>query len=619
MDTSGACPQCGSATVHGLCPTCGGVGAQPDAPAQTQTSKARLFARYALGFVIALLFRAILPIYIHHLIYQRRLAHMEGLRHQGPEARPDQLIGSGRIYLMQLGPGDGTYSLSDFAQWLHRKYALDVWVLPSVAVEKYGRSQPQQNAEHLFDLMQHAHPDLAADPSAYLIGFTDRSMYSVNNNWGSSFTQRYPRGAVISAAGMQENDPWARITGGAAIARQHLQARVLRILLKDVALLYWGLQQTNDPTSLLSQPLDPDIPAEAIYQSDLHPEQTQWGISLYEPCIFLRSSAEGLAPVAGPLIRECNDSGNLVDSESAEVFEIDLRLGLLIDKRMDFDLPGAVPIRLERATRDGWSGENAFGVSGTHNYDAFLGSRDNIFIDVIHEDGEREQLVRSPREVSDLDRVKYVDTDRGGNYYQMRWISAAQHYELRRYDGGMQVFLPCLGTPRPCFLNGYKDAQGRELLFQRDGDRRLLSLTSPNNWLHFSYGAAGHVSEITDSRGREVRYGYDARNRLTSVTFPAGEASYYDYDDAQHLLTYSAAQNGAGPQTLLRNEYQDGRLSSQTFANGQTFSYDYTVGNDGQIKTTSLRIACCKVFLIQINKSGATVWQRDPAQNSPHQ
>lgn len=547
---------------------------------------------------------------------------MKSMRHQGPEARPDQLIGTGRIYLMQLGPADGAYSLNDFAQWLHQKYALDVQVLPAVPVEKHKKIQLQENAEHLFDLMQHAHPDLAANTGAYLIGFTDRDMYSVNNDWGSSFTQRYLRGAIISTTGLEDKDDWARITGGAAAARRHFQARVRRILLKDVALLYWGLQKNNDPTSLLSQPLDPDVPAEAIYQSDLHPEQTRWGISLYEPCIFLRySSAEGLAPIAGPLIRDCSDSANLVDSESTELFEIDLRLGLLIDKRMDFDLPGAVPIRLQRAIRDGWSGENAFGVSGSHNYDEFLGSRDNILIDVIHEDGEREQLVRSPRWLSNLDWVKYVDTDRGGNYYQMRWISGAQHYELRRFDGSAQIFLPCLGTPRPCFLNGYTDPQGRELLFQRDGDRRLLSLTSPSSWLHFSYGPAGQVVAIADSRGRELHYGYDARNRLVSVTYPSGEFSSYDYDDAQHMLAYSVAQTGAAPETLLRNEYRNGRIAKQTFADGQTFSYGYSVGTNGDILAAAVRIGDGRTFVVQINQSGgATVWERDQTvKNSPRE
>ncbi|MGA9587660.1 MAG: hypothetical protein WBQ95_20190, partial [Terracidiphilus sp.] len=104
----------------------------------------------------------------------------QSLKHVGPAARLDQLKGSGRIYLVQMGDHKDPYSLDDFAKWLQTKYALDVKVLPPVKIDKsaWNESRKQYVAESLCAQMNHDHPDLASDPDAYLIGFTDGNMYT---------------------------------------------------------------------------------------------------------------------------------------------------------------------------------------------------------------------------------------------------------------------------------------------------------------------------------------------------------------------------------------------------------------------------------------------------------
>ncbi len=72
-------------------------------------------------------------------------------------------------------------------------------------------------------------------------------------------------------------------------------------------------------------------------------------------------------------------------------------------------------------------------------------------------------------------------------------------------------------------------------MFERDAQRRLIRLTSPNqNWIRLRYGKGPAVASITDSRGRIVRYGYDQRGQLTSVAYPSGETYYYESDSEQH-------------------------------------------------------------------------------------
>jgi YD repeat-containing protein len=560
--------------------------------------------------------------------YERYLARTAAFHHDGPVASAAELTGRGRIYLVHLGPHNQSYSLEDFAQRLRSTYGLDAQVLSPMALDSSalgpfrswvgGLFHTQYVAELLYGQIKRDHPELAKDPHAYLIGFTDAGMYPARRDWGWTFTERDgERAAIISTYSMQD-DSWVQKKVGAEIANQHFQARIRRILLKDIALLYWHLPPNDDTTSLLHDTLDPDLPTESIYESDLNPAnpaRTHRGQHEGEPCVFLSySPADGIKPLAGHSIRDCYDKDIPQHDESTEIFEVDLRLGLLVDKHTDFNLPDTLPIEFQRATRDGWSGRNAFGISGTHNYDEFLSSTDNIRISVIQSDGGRDNLVRDPRWLPILPWVKYVDTDYSGRYYQMRWRSGpSEHYDLERFDGVAKTFLPCSGAIQHCYLTGYRDAQGQELQFERDSGRKLIALTSPNkSWIHLTYGPGDQVAKIDDSRGRTVRYAYDERGRLISVTYPSEEVYSYEYDSAQHMLTFSVARDAkAAPTLLLRNEYANGRLAKQTLAGGSTYTYGYSPENADPISAASVRTPEGRLFDINITYSNSTVHERD--------
>ena len=84
-------------------------------------------------------------------------------RRTGPIAPVDQLSGTGRIYLVQIDPHDPSYSLDDFAEWLHSKYALDVRVVPPIALDPSAWNiwRRQFPAEMVFEYLKREHPDLA--------------------------------------------------------------------------------------------------------------------------------------------------------------------------------------------------------------------------------------------------------------------------------------------------------------------------------------------------------------------------------------------------------------------------------------------------------------------------
>jgi YD repeat-containing protein len=524
--------------------------------------------------------------YLYMARQNRRRAAMQAVApHDRPIAPLDRLKGSGRIYLVAVGTLP--YSLDPFAEWLRSKYQLDVQLLPAMNLDPstWDPSRRQYVGESLHALIRREHPQLAADPQAYLIGFTDASMYSIDEFWSSSFTQRdhLHRAAIISSADIR--DTWMeRIGVDPKLAEQHLQQRLRRILLKDVAILYWHLPMSHDSSSLMHWTVDPNLPTEDIYLSDLDPLHTPWGQLEGEPCIFLRYTPEhGLRPW-GDLVRSCYDQDETLGNEAEETFEFSLRYGVLSDRHTDFYLQDSIPIRFERVTRDGWRGPQAFGFTGTHNYDQYLISEDGMAsIDVVRNDGSRFHLTRQPAWLPLLSFNKYVDTDFSGRKFALRWsLDGYEHFELKRYDREVETYLPC-DDKVVCYEIGYRSPEGQQLQFQRDKQRRLNRLTSPGNqWLEFTYGPANHITGIRDSRGREVSYEYDDRNRLVSVTYPSGTVHRYQYDDQQHLLVFSVAPDAkTTPRTMLRNTYENGRLATQdvTDVGVYRYSYDTTAKN----------------------------------------
>jgi YD repeat-containing protein len=629
METGTICPQCVTLLNDGTCPQCAASGKHYSETTSAKTgnglmdSQARDILLVAAAVLLLFLLRFGIPYVLAMRADQRRAeayaAKIVTARSGSPLASASELKGTGRIYLVQVGPHTAPYSLDDFTRWLHSKYALDVQVLPAMAVvsSAWDSGRKQYVAELLYEQLKRQHPDLAADPQAYLIGFTDEDMYSVRSHATSSYTRRDgQRAALISMDALQDT-MWQRIASDHTPSIGEIQGRLRRMLLRDVAVLYWHLPLNNDATSLLQENIYATFPLEDIYQSDLDPEHTRWGRFEYEPCIFFGYTAkDGIKPlIPGALSHSCTAvDDESIHGESLELFEVDLRLGLLIDRHTDFYLPDTIPIQFQRYTRDGWKGPAAFGISGSHSYDRYLGSYDGMrTVTVLQPDGGSYQLKRVPSWLPILPMVKYVDND-SGRLLELRWkTNGFEHFDLKRYNGEVETYLPCDTKSPPCYQIGFRNAQGEQLIFERDTHRNLTKLTSPNkSWLRLSYGTGNRIAEITDSRGRIVRYRYDERGRLASVAYPSGEIFYYEYDRTQHLLTVSTApDSNAKPLVLMRNEYESGKITKQTFADGKTYTYSYKPINAESVGSATVSTPDGKTYDLGITEWSSSVRVHD--------
>lgn len=622
MSGDGICSRCGRPLIAGQCTICGAVPGAPPPPPQ------RTFPRGTRRVASAVLL--LLAFFTRFLIYQHRwnafqsaqTSHHLFPRHQGPIAKLSELHGHGTIYLVQFTPHSDAYSVQDLAAWLHTRYRLSVQVLPPQPLPQsaWNGWRHQYVAELLYDRIQHDHPRLAANPDAFLIGLTDASLYSAKNRWSGTFSQRDgERTAIISSGGMGDPLPLFATRSQRNMAAADLQARLRRILLKNVAILYWGLPVNNDPSSVLHQPQDPDLPTEDIYESDLNPAQTPWGQFEGEPCIFfLYSPKNGLQPMPGYFIHTCSEALTRPPETDTEVFEVNLRLGYMVDRRTDLLVPGPIPLSFERTLYPGWKGYNAFGASGTSSFDSYLESTNPAAeISVAAADNTQWSLVHDRSPLAWLHPPTYRDAEFAGRYYTLRWQTTPYpHYDLTRYDGRVEAFLPCSTAQQFCYLNGVKDAGGQELKFTRGRDRHLEEVdASDGRWFKATWDTLhSHISQADDSLAQTVRYSYNQSNQLTGVELPSGETLSFTYDNANEMLTFSASPDGkTPPKLLLSSEYRDGRIVRQTLADGRFYGYGYGPVSNRVARLVTVTSPDGAIYAIQISASDiSTIWEQAP-------
>jgi len=122
----------------------------------------------------------------------------------------------------------------------------------------------------------------------------------------------------------------------------------------------------------------------------------------------------------------------------------------------------------------------------------------------------------------------------------------------------------------------HEDKNDRSTTFQYDAEGRVVELTDTRGRVvRFGY-QQGRLASITDSSGRTWGYGYDAAGDLRTYTDPAGGVTRYDYD-AQHRLERITDPRGAATTVAYDDPYR--RVRSIT-RDGRTTRFAYDTPTD---------------------------------------
>ena len=285
-------------------------------------------------------------------------------------------------------------------------------------------------------------------------------------------------------------------------------------------------------------------------------------------------------PPGGPPPCDCGGSGG---------DPVSLVTGQFDHTEHDAMLRDVVPIDVARAYNSSDKNQRAFGVGMTHGYDVFLFSQNQYQeVDLILPGGTRVHYSRTSPGNDFVSAVFQSAAPGAWRGSTIAWNLLRAGWDLSFRDGRKWFFFQFQPLAEMTDSNGSVTRIVRQELGGLGG--KVAQIISPNGrTVAFTYNAAGFVSALTDSLGRRVSYSYDGGGRLTQVIDPMGGVRTYTWDTAQNRVT--AVHDPVG-NLVIQNQYDsNGRVTSQTLANGSSYAFAYSIQNGAitQVDVTDRR------------------------------
>jgi YD repeat-containing protein len=575
------CPNCGAEVriEQGLCLHCGMViglpGEIPPSPGGTGSRTWLLLSALALLLVLAAAVPALILWKIGAFEKTHSLRRVRtprpSLKQEHVPANLSELHGEGEVYLVPIG----TQAIAPGPVLEHykSKFNLTVHVLPALPVESraFDAKRKQYILEEMIEQMKRAHPDLAKDANAVMIGLTNEDIYARSNGEDYVCTYRTEsRFAVVSTRRMDD-----AFWGSAAKPDLTLR-RLEHTLTKDIAVLHYNLSLSADPDSVLDDEKLPDGRPDDLWESDIHPEESAYGLTGTRYCMTLFYSYRTGQTVLSPRGTDCS----LPDwrSTDLETFHIFPQSGRLSIYKTDFNLGGKPEIVFTRVSLPQSKLSHAFGRGADHFYNTHLvpwNPAQMDAVDLMFPSGGRWHFERTSPGHGFSPEMVFTSKEEG-DFYGARITWDGTNYVVTQASGESYLYLPCSGNSR-CLENAYQDAYGHKLVYTRSPDQSLTQLQSGQKSLTLSYDASARISTIEDQSGHTLRYDYDDAGYLSKVTTANGVVTSYDRSSDGHSLAVSVSTSGRPQTTIFMARFDDnGRIVKATLPGhgDYTFAYD---------------------------------------------
>ncbi|HEX3742728.1 MAG TPA: RHS repeat-associated core domain-containing protein [Bryobacteraceae bacterium] len=164
-------------------------------------------------------------------------------------------------------------------------------------------------------------------------------------------------------------------------------------------------------------------------------------------------------------------------------------------------------------------------------------------------------------------------------------------------------------------LASVTDADGNTTTIQHDpaDAARITAITDTvGRSLTLTYDTSDRILRVSDPLGRHVDYAYNAAGYLQTVTNPMSGVWKYTYDAQGNLATVTDPRNTM----TYQNQYTNGRVSQQTFADGSSVKFGYILANPlvptGPVLSTIVTDQLGRQTTYRWNAQGYMVGVTDP-------
>jgi len=526
-----------------------------------------------------------------------------------------------RIYLVPFGDlrGLAVHALPDHYR---ATLGLNVELLAPLPLERsaYDPARRQMVAEELIRAMKEGLPQLAADPSAFLIGITQEDMYVRGRDWNFAYNYyMQPRTAVISAARLKP--VFYRWFGRERL----LQVRVRKFVTRDLGVLVYRFPLNDDPTSVLKRGIwsleDLDVASENFEGLGSRAVVNQFQEAHRQKPVAPEFAANAAKPAkldgGNPCLlfqRKIDKNGRGVGAYSAKLtdcpprafldgavdeLEADLDSGALITRRTDLFVPDVIPVAVTRCYRLLDDRTLPFGTRTNHAWDlAPFGSRQPYtYVYIVFCDGKRVHFDRVSKGTGYADAV-YEHRETATPFFESLFSWNGNGWDLRLKNGSLMLFPEAYNAKRHVegAIVGLSDARGNSVKVERTRQRDIERLTSPGgHWIAFDIDTHGRITKASDDAKRVVTYTYDGGGRLTLVDGPNGATRYF-YDEGNLMAIEEDGKK------LVDFRYFKDDVAQIALSDGKTYHmrYEYPTKNRQRSVRTFVQSPDGKVAKVDI-------------------
>jgi YD repeat-containing protein len=518
---------------------------------------------------------------------------------------------SGPVYLQPLDDVSAE-DVKDLPAYYKARLGLDVVVLPTRALppETVDASRGQLIAEKALASIEQSNGPIADDGDAVFLGVTSQDLNIRTAGWDFAMNYRDGRIGVVSTARLKST---ASILGANPAV---YPVRVRKIVTKNLALMRYPLEVSQDPTSAIAWATPTAADVDTMGERFAGDSGRTLSVGAGRPCISI---------VQGPGKRQswrvdCQDRPR---NTPLTHFEMYPGTALLVMSRADFSFGADSTFAFVRKHRPRDEVSRSFGVGASDSYDIYPVGDSQTFswIELILPDGGRVPYRRtSPGR--GVNGARLQADARMGNPFSLSSLEWRAGWDLKTIEGWTYRFPP--SGPGRTWQQGalveITGGEGRKFTIKRDRAGNLQEVRAPDGaWVKFTVDAKQRIVSASESTGRTVQYDYDADGRLAHLRDSAEGDEFYEYDSEDRLTAVLDRQR----LLLLRNTYNTvGDIASQTLANGERFLYQS--GYNARQQLASLKLTLPNGYTIEwmLTADGfSRSWPRpapQPAQTPPN-